>query len=210
MGERTQELINQIGGERGNLAPGSKEERGEAAAIKELGARLGMTGFESGDNDKELRLEKARVAGQDPVRFFREEVNRLDIDANKLTEQLQDIEGEQLVVYPKRGEDFVAASERIAADKKNRAETVRNRLEQLDFDRSRVDEISRSLEDGQTESALYDLEERINRAERALVGLDRRPTDAVDDKNIKAEKDRRSQELRNLRAMVKNLELYKK
>lgn len=207
MGRRsTEELINQIGGERGRLSP--KEERGEVAAVKELGERLGFTGFEN--EDQEARLEQARESGQDPGRFFGEEINRLDAEIRRLTEQLKDIENEQAVVYPRAGEDFVAVSERITEDKKARAETVRAKLEQLNFDRSRANQIIEDLGNGDLRSALQDLEVRINRVQRDLIELDRQATGTAQDKEIKAEKDYLFKEQRSLRAIVKNLELYKK
>lgn len=257
MGERTQELIYQIGRRRDKLSPA--EERGEAAAMKELGERLGMTGFESGGEDKESRLEEARELGQDPGSYFSEIRNQLDHEVRQLEQKLREIETESPpVVYPKQGEDFATASERLAADKRNRAEVARSRLEQLSFDRSRADDILKALEVGESNLAREDLGTRIDRIERELVELDRQVAEVegdvrytnlmehsasarkladqarkdwpnlaavheqvakiyakqaaeiVDLDKLKVGIDSRSQDIRNFRAMIKNLELYKK
>lgn len=255
-----EELINQIGGKREKLSPA--EEGDEVKAIKELGGRLGLTGFETSDEqsaNREPRLKEARKLGQDPEMFFWAEVNRLDIDIKQLTKQLNDIEAEQLTVFPSAGEDFATAAERVAADQKARAEKVRSKLEQLNFDRSRTAETLKALGNKDTTLAGQDLEGRINRAEKELAGLDGQMAEAEQDKRyinlmafsanasesarqaqeagweelagvhkesanlyakraaelvgldkLKTNKDSRSKDRKDYRAMVKNLELHRK
>jgi len=256
---REREFIDKIGGKRDNLSP--PEQRGEVAAMKELGQRLGMTGFESEKQErKRFLLEQARVVKQEPAIHFQETSNHLSLEIEKLQAGLQKIETRQPMIYPVEGEDFAATSKRVAAGIKAEVEEIRSKLEQLSFDKSRADEIVMALsERGDTALAAQELERQINQTQRDLTEIERKIAEAEQDVRYKnlmdysrnaRESARQAQEggwedlavvhqdaanlyvkkaselvgldnlnkdkasqlrgLANLRAMVKNLELYKK
>lgn len=254
MRERTEELINQIGGERGKLSP--EKERDEAAAMKELGERLGMTGFES--SDKESRLERAKGLGQDPSIFLMEARNRVRIDFKKALDDLKDFDSQHDAIYPQAGESSEAMAARTDKERAEKKDELQIRLDQLEFERERSDDIVDALENGDTTVAAQELERQINRAERGLAELDQQAAEAEQDvryinlmehsanaralarqaktdwpdvasvheqaaslyakqatelvglDKLRTDKDSRSRDIKNLRAMVKNLELYKK
>lgn len=210
------ELVDRIVGERGKLDKSKHAE--EVSAMRELGARLGMSGFELADEQREGRIERAQADGEDPGMH-------LTSEEMQLQHRIEGLRKDQGGVREGRGDVVIIAQDEAGYDAQRQDEArkieervgeIQREIDHLDSMRQKFNRINAALKSGDVRPAREEIGLEIDTVEASVMQLDRslslaRRGEIKGNMTSYEEQKRKLEEKRDrLRHMIENLYLYKK